>query len=140
MSAKRCSDDLVYDAHPGDFGSPSTNVITSTSSSSKLPRREYDDDISVPAPSSRHDGQGESRAAPPSALSMPDVKTDMSEVDAPPSQEQPQRRSKGKGKMVYLPELPEEVWRRVWAIYYQDCATRMSSLHGTKLHVWKTQM
>lgn len=32
------------------------------------------------------------------------------------------RRDKGKGKMKYLPELPEEVWQRIWAFYYGTCA------------------
>ncbi|WWC58746.1 uncharacterized protein I303_101290 [Kwoniella dejecticola CBS 10117] len=36
------------------------------------------------------------------------------------------RKDKGKGKMkmVYLPELPEEVWTRIFEIYYEDDTTQ----------------
>jgi hypothetical protein len=32
------------------------------------------------------------------------------------------KKDKGKGKMRYLPEMPEEVWQRIWAFYYGQCA------------------
>jgi hypothetical protein len=32
------------------------------------------------------------------------------------------RKDKGKGKMKYAPPLPSEVWERIFAFYYEDCA------------------
>ncbi|WWC99670.1 hypothetical protein V866_006574 [Kwoniella sp. B9012] len=36
-------------------------------------------------------------------------------------------KGKGKMKMVYLPELPEEVWTRIFEIYYEDRSTQWQS-------------
>lgn len=38
------------------------------------------------------------------------------------------REAKGKGKMKVVPELPEEVWKRIFELYYDQCAEGESSL------------
>lgn len=102
-------------------------ALSTSSPSSKLMRRDEDEDISMSASSSR---QGcAASASSSSADTATPVHASIADVKMSPVEEgkaMPERkRDKGKGKMVYLPELPEEVWRRVWSIYYQDCSSRM---------------
>ncbi|WVW82281.1 hypothetical protein I302_104287 [Kwoniella bestiolae CBS 10118] len=49
-----------------------------------------------------------------------DEDTDMEEEEVVVKKD----KGKGKMKMVYLPELPEEVWTRIFEIYYEDRTTQ----------------
>jgi hypothetical protein len=117
--------DRVHE-HDHVFSIPSSSPYTILS---KLPRRESDEDKAGSASSSRHmftktampSAAHDTAASPANPATMAKHEDEMeAEIYTP----RKARRDKGKGKMRYLPELPEEVWRRIWSIYYQDCATR----------------
>jgi hypothetical protein len=73
---------------------------------------------------------------PPSFTSIRDTDSDSDAEEIEDMIASP-RKDKGKGKMRYLPELPEEVWRRIWAFYYGRCAEGELEFFGPR---WYRQL
>lgn len=123
-SFKRRADQTDLD--PIDISTPSSSY---SSAFSKLPRRDADEDKSASASASRHSiytGNCLASAGPSSLSNTASLKHEFKMAEDAHVLPAEPRRDKGKGKMKYLPVLPEEVYRRIWSIYYQDCATRES--------------
>ncbi|KAK4687995.1 hypothetical protein P7C73_g2106, partial [Tremellales sp. Uapishka_1] len=88
--------------------------MTSSSSSHHAIKRAPSSESLLPDRKRQHQEVGETETSQLNALTS---SMDMSDEDTPRA-----RRDKGKGKMKYLPDLPEEIWTRIFEQYYDICA------------------